>query len=32
MVGTSDTAFGPDVPMTRAMLVAVLHRLAGSRA
>lgn len=30
MVGTSDTAFGPDVPMTRAMLVAVLHRLAGS--
>ena len=30
MVGTSDTAFGPDVSMTRAMLVAVLHRLAGS--
>ena len=30
MVGTSDTAFGPDMPMTRAMLVAVLHRLAGS--
>ncbi len=30
MVGTSDTTFGPDVPMTRAMLVAVLYRLAGS--
>lgn len=30
MVGTSDTTFGPNVPMTRAMLVAVLYRLAGS--
>lgn len=30
MVGTSDTTFGPDVSMTRAMLVAVLYRLADS--
>ena len=32
MVGTSDTAFGPDVSMTRAMLVSVLWRLAGEPA
>ena len=29
MSGTSDTAFSPDAPMTRAMLVTVLHRAAG---
>lgn len=28
--GTSDTSFSPDAPMTRAMLVTVLHRLSGS--
>lgn len=28
--GTSETKFSPDAPMTRAMLVTVLHRLAGS--
>ena len=28
MSGTSDTAFSPDAPMTRAMLAAVLHRAA----
>ena len=30
MVGTADATFSPNMPMTRAMLVAVLHRLAGS--
>lgn len=30
MVGMSETEFSPGAPMTRAMLVAVLHRLAGS--
>ena len=30
MVGTADTTFSPNMPMTRAMLVAVLYRLAGS--
>ncbi len=30
MDGTSDTAFSPDANMTRAMLVTVLYRLAGS--
>ena len=30
MSGTSDTTFGPDVTMTRAMLAAILHRAAGS--
>ena len=30
MVGMSETEFSPSAPMTRAMLVAVLHRLAGS--
>jgi len=28
--GTSDTTFHPDMPMTRGMLVLVLHNLAGS--
>ena len=28
--GTTNTTFGPEVPMTRAMLVSVLYRLAGS--
>lgn len=28
--GTSDTSFSPDAPMTRAMLVTVLHRLSGN--
>jgi uncharacterized protein with FMN-binding domain len=28
--GTSGTTFSPDIPMTRAMLVTVLYRLAGS--
>lgn len=30
MDGTSDTTFSPDSPMTRAMLAAVLYRMAGS--
>lgn len=30
--GTSDTAFSPDAPMTRAMFVTVLYRAAGSPA
>ena len=30
MNGTSNTTFSPDSPMTRAMLVTVLHRAAGS--
>ncbi|MCL1834684.1 MAG: S-layer homology domain-containing protein [Oscillospiraceae bacterium] len=30
--GTSDDAFSPEVPMTRAMFVTVLHRLAGKPA
>ena len=30
MVGMSETEFSPGAPMTRAMLVAVLHRLAGN--
>ena len=30
--GTGDSAFSPNVPMTRAMLVTVLHRLAGTPA
>lgn len=30
MVGTSDTTFGPDMEMTRGMLVQVLYRIAGS--
>ena len=30
MVGTADATFSPNMPMTRAMLVAVLYRLAGS--
>ena len=30
MVGTADATFSPNTPMTRAMLVAVLYRLAGS--
>ena len=30
--GTSDTQFSPDAPMTRAMLVTVLHRLEGKTA
>lgn len=29
LVGTSETEFSPDIPMTRGMLVAVLHRLEG---
>ena len=29
MSGTSETAFSPDTPMTRAMLATVLHRAAG---
>ena len=29
MKGTSDTAFEPDAPATRAMLVTILHRLEG---
>ena len=32
MSGTSDTKFSPDEPLTRAMIVTVLHRLAGSPA
>lgn len=32
MSGTSQTTFGPDETMTRAMLATVLHRLAGSPA
>lgn len=31
MNGTSATTFSPNTPMTRAMLVTVLHRAAGSR-
>jgi hypothetical protein len=30
--GTGETTFSPNMPMTRAMLVTVLHRLAGSPA
>ncbi len=30
MTGTSDTTFEPNTPLSRAMLVAVLHRLEGS--
>ncbi len=30
MTGTSDTIFEPNTPLSRAMLVAVLHRLEGS--
>lgn len=32
MSGTSDTKFSPNEPLTRAMIVTVLHRLAGSPA
>ena len=32
MYGTEETLFNPDAPMTRAMLVAVLYRYAGSPA
>ena len=32
MTGTSDTTFEPNKPLSRAMLVAVLHRLEGSPA
>ena len=32
MTGTSDTTFEPNTPLSRAMLVAVLHRLEGSPA
>lgn len=32
MSGTSGTKFSPDEPLTRAMIVTVLHRLAGSPA
>jgi len=30
--GTSDTTFSPNMPMTRGMMVTVLHRMAGSPA
>ena len=32
MTGTSETTFSPDEPLTRAMMVTVLHRLAGKPA
>ena len=30
MSGTSDTAFSPEAPLTRAMLATVLHRMSGT--
>ena len=32
MTGTSDTAFSPEAPLTRAMLTTILHRMSGTPA